>query len=102
MSLRTGLWPTSKREDTIVNSLPGPVRHLLVIAAAAVLLPVGVVMLVLPGPGLLVIGASVALLAGEFPAVRRLLQRAATIAAAARARLPDRPKGSEMLGNRHI
>ncbi len=86
----------------MVNSLPGPVRHLLVIAAAAVLLPVGVVMLVLPGPGLLVIGASVALLAGEFPAVRRLLQRAATIAAAARARLKDRPKGSEMLGNRHI
>ena len=74
-------------EDQIVKVLPRPVRLSLVIAAAAILLPVGAVMLVLPGPGLLVIGAGVALLAGEFPVVRRLLRQAATIAGAARARL---------------
>jgi len=50
-------------------------------------------MLVLPGPGLLLIGAGLALLASEFPSVRTQLQRAATIVAAVRARRtggPDR------------
>jgi hypothetical protein len=44
-------------------------------------------MLVLPGPGLILIAAGVGLLATEFPTVRRQLRRAATIAAAVRRRL---------------
>jgi Putative transmembrane protein (PGPGW) len=62
-------------------------RRSMVIVAAAVLFPVGALMLVLPGPGLLVIGAGLALLASEFPVVRRQLQRAGTIATALRTRL---------------
>lgn len=62
-------------------------RPLLVIASAAILLPAGALMLVLPGPGLLVIGAGLALLASEFPIVRTQLHRAATIAGALHARL---------------
>jgi len=74
-------------EGGILSRLPRPVRLSLVIVAAAILLPVGALMLVLPGPGLLLIGAGLALLAGEFPFVRTQLQRAATIVAAVRTRL---------------
>jgi Putative transmembrane protein (PGPGW) len=59
----------------------------MVIVATAVLFPAGVLMLVLLAPGLLVIGAGLALLASEFPVVRRQLQRVATIATAVRIRL---------------
>jgi len=62
-------------------------RRSMVIVAPAVLFPTGALMLVLPGPGLLVIGAGPALLASEFPVVRRQLQRVATIATAVRIRL---------------
>jgi len=79
--------PRRQPEDHIVSDLPRAVRLSLVIVAAAILLPAGAVMLVLPGPGLLVIGAGLTLLAGEFPVVRRQLRRAATIASALRARL---------------
>ena len=76
-----------KLEEGILSRLPRPVRLSLVIVAAAILLPVGALMLVLPGPGLLLIGAGLALLAGEFPFVRAQLQRAGTIVAAVRTRL---------------
>lgn len=62
-------------------------RRSKVIVATAVLFPAGVLMLVLLAPGLLVIGAGLALLASEFPVVRRQLQRVATIATAVRIRL---------------
>lgn len=81
-------------EDGIVSRLPRPVHRLLVIAGAAILLPAGTLMLVLPGPGLLLVGAGLALLASEFPSVRTQLQRAATIVAAVRARLTGGPDGS--------
>jgi hypothetical protein len=73
-------------ENGTVSRLPRPIRRSLVVAAAAVLLVAGALMLVLPGPGLLLIGAALALLAGEFPSVRDRLQWAATIAAALHAR----------------
>jgi hypothetical protein len=91
--LPLGRWPSmyfrSREGDTdgILNRLPRRVRVSLVIVAAAILLPVGVLMLVLPGPGLLLIGAGLALLAGEFPLVRAQLQRAGTIVAALRTHL---------------
>lgn len=66
--------------------LPPGVRRPIVVGAAAILLPAGAVMLVLPGPGLLVMGAGVALLASEFPAVRKQLRRAVAIANSVRKR----------------
>jgi len=64
---------------------PRALRVSLVVAAAALLIPAGVVMLVLPGPGLLTIAAALGLLATEFPSVRRLLLRAVKLADSARA-----------------
>jgi Putative transmembrane protein (PGPGW) len=68
-----------------VSRLPRPTHRWLVVAAAGILLVLGALMLVLPGPGLLLIGAALALLAGEFPSVRDRLHLAATIASALRA-----------------
>ena len=64
---------------------PRALRVSLVVAAAALLIPAGIVMLVLPGPGLLTIAAGLGLLATEFPSVRRLLMRVVRLAEAARA-----------------
>ena len=64
---------------------PRALRVSLVVAAAALLIPAGVVMLVLPGPGLLVVGAGLGLLATEFPSVRRQLMRAVKLVEALRA-----------------
>ena len=81
-------------ENRIARRLPRSVHRLLVVAAAAILLPAGALMLVLPGPGLLLIGAGLAVLASEFPSVRNQLQRAATIVGAARARLTALTRGT--------
>jgi len=62
-----------------------PPRRLLVSAGGGLLLVAGAAMLVLPGPGLLVIAAGLALLATEFLWARRLLDRV-------KARLPSRKK----------
>jgi tellurite resistance protein TerC len=64
-----------------------PPRRLLVSAGGGLLLIAGAAMLVLPGPGLLVIAAGLALLATEFVWARRLLDRV-------RARLPKRASRS--------
>ena len=64
---------------------PRAVRVSLVVAAAALLIPAGIVMLVLPGPGLLTIAAGLGLLATEFPSVRRQLMRAVKLFEALRA-----------------
>jgi tellurite resistance protein TerC len=50
-------------------------KRLIKIVFAFTLLIVGVAMLVLPGPGLLVIGAALAILSGEFVWAKRLLER---------------------------
>jgi len=46
-------------------------KRVLVVAAGAVLLVVGVLLLVLPGPGLLLVLAGLLLLASEFPALEK-------------------------------
>jgi uncharacterized protein (TIGR02611 family) len=48
------------------RSMPRPMRLLMAATGGTTLIVVGVVMLVLPGPGLLVIAMGVALLATEF------------------------------------
>jgi hypothetical protein len=82
--------PKHNNRPDVSVSLRRTVRRSIVIVAAAVLFPAGALMLVLPGPGLLVIGAGLALLAGEFPVVRKHLQRIATIATTMRTRLRGR------------
>jgi hypothetical protein len=49
----------------------GSVRRVLVAVAGGLLTVIGVVLLVLPGPGLLLVLAGLLVLAAEFPAVRR-------------------------------
>ena len=49
----------------------GSVRRVLVAVAGGLLTVIGVVLLVLPGPGLLLVLAGLLVLASEFPAVRR-------------------------------
>lgn len=54
---------------------PSVMRALLVIGCGLLLLAAGLVMLVLPGPGLLVAVIGAALIAGESQVVARLLDR---------------------------
>ncbi|WP_258725925.1 PGPGW domain-containing protein [Cellulomonas sp. NS3] len=58
-----------------LTRLPRPVRVPLVVVTGTVLLLAGAAMLVLPGPGLLVMFAGVAVLAAEFPWAGRLVVR---------------------------
>jgi len=82
-----GYPPKQNNVPDVFVRLRRALRRSMVIVAAAVLFPAGALMLLLPGPGLLVIGAGLALLASEFPVVCRQLQRVAAIATAVRTRL---------------
>jgi hypothetical protein len=77
---------TGRREDTIEQAK----RHLLLRVArdvaGFVLCGVGIALLVLPGPGLVVLAAGLALLAQDVPFARRLLDRV-------RERLPESEDG---------
>ena len=53
--------------------LPSVIRRPLTLVVGLVLLLAGVIMLVLPGPGLLIVGLGLAVLALEFSQARRLL-----------------------------
>jgi UPF0716 family protein affecting phage T7 exclusion len=63
--------------------LPRPVRRAGAALAGGAVIAAGLVMLVIPGPGLVTVALGVAILAAEFSWPRRLLHRAA-------ARLPGR------------
>lgn len=58
-----------------LHRLPHPVRVVVVAGFGGVLVLAGLVMLVLPGPGFLVILAGLAVLASEFVWARRILER---------------------------
>jgi uncharacterized protein (TIGR02611 family) len=58
------------------RSLPAPVRAIAVLVAGSVLVVVGIALLVLPGPGLLVIALGIGVLATEFVWARRVVERA--------------------------
>jgi hypothetical protein len=77
---------TGRREETVEQAK----RHLLVRLGrdvlGFVLCGVGIALLVLPGPGLLVLAAGLALLAQDVPFARRLLERV-------RERLPEGEDG---------
>lgn len=57
------------------RSLPRPLRRVSVLLLGMAMLVAGLAMLVLPGPGLLVLGLAVAVLALEFDSARRLAKR---------------------------
>jgi len=58
-----------------LNNTPVWLRRPVVTLIGVVLIAVGIVLLVLPGPGLLVIAFGLAVLATEYPAAQRLLDR---------------------------
>ena len=55
--------------------VPTPIRRVAVLIVGGAVLLAGLVMLVTPGPGLVVILVGLATLASEFPWARRLLTR---------------------------
>ena len=59
----------------------GRLKRLLKIIVGFALLPLGILMLALPGPGWLTIALALAILAGEFVWARNLLDRLKTAAA---------------------
>jgi uncharacterized protein (TIGR02611 family) len=58
-----------------LNNTPTWLRRPVVTLLGVGLIAVGVVLLVLPGPGLLIMAAGLAVLASEYPAAQRLLDR---------------------------
>ena len=66
-------------------------KRLIKIVFALTLLIVGVAMLVLPGPGIVVITLALAVLSGEFIWARRLLDQIKAGARRARDAIPQRP-----------
>jgi uncharacterized protein (TIGR02611 family) len=72
-----------------LNNTPTWLRRPVVTLVGVVLIAVGIVLLVLPGPGLLVMAVGLAVLATEYPAAQRLLDRikGSVPVAAARARV---------------
>jgi uncharacterized protein (TIGR02611 family) len=65
-----------QRADSLYRSLPRPLRRVSVLVLGSVILIAGIAMLVLPGPGLLVMGVAIAVLALEFDWAKRLAERA--------------------------
>jgi uncharacterized protein (TIGR02611 family) len=64
-----------KRARSLYGSLPRPLRRASVLLLGMLILAAGLLMLVLPGPGLLVIGLAIAVLALEFEWARRVAER---------------------------
>jgi uncharacterized protein (TIGR02611 family) len=58
-----------------LNNAPTWLRRPVVTLVGVVLIAVGAVLLVLPGPGLLIMAVGLAVLATEYPAAQRLLDR---------------------------
>ena len=68
-----------ERVRAVYDSVPRPLRRVSVLVLGAVLVVAGAVMLVLPGPGLLVLGLAVAVLALEFDWAKRVAERATSL-----------------------
>lgn len=77
---------TGRREETVEEAKKSLVRRLVRFSFGVVLTLLGVVMLVLPGPGILAMVAGLALIAPEVPFADRWLQRL-------RKRLPEGEDG---------
>ena len=82
---------TGHREETVEEARRGVFRRLARITAGSLLVLAGLVMWVLPGPGLLTIAAGLLVLSRDFPWAARLLERV-------RARLPQDADGQTHRG----
>jgi len=82
---------TGRREETVEEARRSVVRRLGRISAGSFLVLLGIVLWVLPGPGLLTIAAGLVLLGRDFPWAARLLERV-------RARLPQDEQGKTHRG----
>jgi uncharacterized protein (TIGR02611 family) len=70
--------------------VPAPARRVGVAAVGAVVMAAGVVMLVVPGPGLLVLGLGIGIMATEFTWARRVLREGSSRLQAGRRLLAQR------------
>ena len=75
-----------------------PILRILKIAIGFVLLPLGVIMIALPGPGWLTIALALAILAGEFVWARKLLDRLKAVGARMDPRKRKKASPSEPAG----
>ena len=73
VSLRSLAAAVGHRAENIQRRLPPVIRRPLTLVVGLALVLAGFVMLVLPGPGLLIVGLGLAVLALEFSQARRLL-----------------------------
>lgn len=77
---------TGRREETVAEARRGVLRRMARMTVGFLLVLAGLVMWVLPGPGLLTIAAGLLVLSRDFPWAARLLERV-------RARLPQDAEG---------
>lgn len=77
---------TGHREETVEEARRGVLRRMARMAAGSFLVLAGLIMWVLPGPGLLTIAAGLLVLSRDFPWAARLLEKV-------RARLPQDADG---------
>jgi len=82
---------TGRREETVEEARRSVLRRMARIAAGSFLVLAGLVMWVLPGPGLLTIAAGLLVLSRDFPWAARMLERV-------RARLPQDEQGQTHRG----
>lgn len=82
---------TGRREETIEEARRSVVRRMGRITAGSFLVLLGIVLWVLPGPGLLTVAAGLVLLSRDFPWAARMLERV-------RARLPQDAHGQTHRG----
>lgn len=73
MGLRDRATALGRRVEGLHQRLPPLIRRPVTVASGVTLTLAGIILLVLPGPGLLVLALGVAVLALEFRAARRLL-----------------------------
>ena len=73
MSLKSRAAVVGHRAEDVHRRLPPVIRRPLTLVVGLALVLAGLVMLVLPGPGLLIVGLGLAVLALEFSQARRLL-----------------------------
>lgn len=73
MGLRARARALGRRAEDLRQRLPNFIRRPLTVAIGLVLLLTGVIMLVLPGPGLLALGLGLAVLALEVRPARKLV-----------------------------
>jgi uncharacterized protein (TIGR02611 family) len=79
-------WSSLKRAMHL-DQLPAGTRRIIVAVVGGVVLVIGLVMLILPGPAFLVIPLGLAILASEFPWARRWLSKARTWFSAVRKKM---------------